>query len=159
MCRSILRNILPNDKGQTPVDFEAHFSESGRDWTARLPASDKDIDKLQQIAPNGIPEEYIALLRYSNGGAGPLALPPHFFQLYELDYACDLNQHPDQLELYPGFFVFGSNGGLESIAFDTRGNEPWPIVMFDPVAGTKSAMTTSRKMEDFIRAIGIEYKE
>jgi hypothetical protein len=76
--------------------------------------------------------------------------------LYEADYAREVNQSADQHEMYPGHFVFGSNGGLETIAFDTRAKPPWPVVMYDPIAGTESAVTIAKNMEEFIRAIGID---
>ena len=140
----------------TPVDVEKLLSEPSRDWSARAPASEEAIERLRQHAAVALPEEYLALLRYSNGGEGSLALPPLYFMLYEAEYTNELNRSPDQLELYPGFFVFGSNGGLETIAFDTRGKEPWPIVMYDAVAGTQSAVTIAENMHEFILAIGLD---
>lgn len=136
------------------MDVETLLSEPGRDWSARPPASEEAIEQLRQHASSALPEAYVALLRYSNGGEGPLALPPLYFMLYEVEYTSEVNQSPYQRQWYPGFFVFGSNGGLETIAFDTRGKEHWPIVMYDPIAGTESAVTIAKNMEDFIRAIG-----
>jgi hypothetical protein len=138
------------------VNIETLLTEPHREWSCGPPATEEAIERLRQAAPAALPKEYVALLRYSNGGEGPLALPPLYFMLYEAKYASKVNQSADQRELYPGYFVFGSNGGLETIAFDTRGSKPWPIVMYDPVAGTESAVTIAKNMEDFIRAIGID---
>ena len=55
--------------------------------------------------------------------------------------------------------MIGSNGGLETIAFDTRATEPWPIVMYDAVAGNESDVTIAKSMEEFVVAIGLEYQE
>jgi hypothetical protein len=106
--------------------------------------------------PVALPKDYVSLLRCTNGGEGPLALPPLYFMLYEAEYASDLNGSTEQRHLFPGFFVFGSNGGLETIAFDTRVAEPWPIVMYDAVAGIESAEPIAKDMGEFIRAIGID---
>jgi hypothetical protein len=141
------------------VDVQTLLTEPHRQWSRRPPASEEAIARLQQGAPGAVPREYIALLRYSNGGEGPLALPPPYFMLYKAEFTRELYQSPDQRELYPGFLVFGSNGGLETIAFDTRGKEPWPIVMYDAVAGTESAVTIAENMENFIRAMGIGKEE
>lgn len=138
------------------MDVETLLTQPGREWSRRPPASEEAIERLRQESAGGLPKEYVALLRYSNGGEGPLALPPLYFMLYEAEYTSELNQSADQRKLYPGFLVFGSNGGLEAIAFDTRGKEPWPIVMYDPVAGTESAVTIAENMGDFIRAIGMD---
>ncbi len=141
------------------MDVQTLLTQTGRDWTARPPAREQAIERLRQNAPGPLPDEYVDLLRYTNGGEGPLNLPPLFFMLYEAEYTDELNQSADQRELYPGYFVFGSNGGMESIAFDTRGREPWPIVMYDPVAGFDSAVTIAKNMKEFIAAIGIDAEE
>jgi len=67
---------------------------------------------------------------------------------------CHANQHV--LENFPTFMFFGSNGGLESIAFDLRVGPPWPIVMIDQIAGPESAKEIAPNMGAFIEAIGIE---
>jgi hypothetical protein len=136
------------------MDVAALLTEPDREWSSRHPARKEEIEQLSQVAPGPLPNEYVALLRYSNGGEGPLALPPFYFMLYEVDLAREINENADQRELYPGYFVIGSNGGLEIVAFDTRGTLPWPIVAYDPVAGTRSAVTIAKHMEEFIRAIG-----
>ena len=141
------------------MDVEALLTEPRREWSSRPPASEEGIARLQHAAPGVLPKEYVALLRYSNGGEGPIALPPLYFMLYEAEYANEVNQSADQRELYPGHFVIGSNGGLETIAFDTRATEPWPIVMYDAVAGNESDVTIAKSMEEFVVAIGLEYQE
>jgi hypothetical protein len=140
------------------VNVEALLTEPHRKWSSRPPASEEAIARLQNAAPGVFPKEYIALLRYSNGGEGPLALSPLYFMLYEAEYANEVNQSADQRESYPGHFVIGSNGGLEPIAFDTRATEPWPIIMYDAVAGTESDVTIAKNMEEFIGAIGVEQR-
>jgi hypothetical protein len=93
----------------------------------------------------------------ATGGEGPLALLPLWFQLYAVKDCIDLchaNQHV--LENFPTFMFFGSNGGLESIAFDLRVGPPWPIVMIDQIAGPESAKEIAPNMGAFIEAIGIE---
>ena len=67
---------------------------------------------------------------------------------------CHSNQHV--LEQFPTFMFFGSNGGLESIAFDIRVGPPWRIVTVDQVAGAESATAIAPSMAAFIEAIGLE---
>lgn len=141
------------------MDIEILLSEPGRHWSVRVPASEEAIERLQRQAPGPLPYEYLDLLRYTNGGEGPIALPPLYFMLYEAEYADELNQNADHRELNPGYFVFGSNGGLESIAFELREQESWPIVMYDSVAGTESAVIIAKDMREFISAIGIDADE
>jgi hypothetical protein len=136
------------------MNVEALLTQPDRQWSSRPPASEKAIERLRKAAPGPLPKEYVALLRYSNGGEGPLALPPLYFMLYEAEYAQEVNQNADHRDLWPEYFVFGSNGGLEKIAFDTGTEQPWPIVMYDPVAGTRSAVTIATNMQELINAIG-----
>jgi hypothetical protein len=103
--------------------------------------------------------EYLDLLRFSNGGEGPLALAPLYFMLYEVELVVEINGSEDQDEIYPGHFVFGSNGGLETIAFDTRGGTPWSIVMYDAVAGIESRVVVAKDMADFLGAVGVDDRE
>ena len=131
------------------------FAELGRTWSARPPADASAVRLVQQGAPGELPTEYIDLLRFGDGGEGPVALPPLYFMLYPAADAAELNTTPNQQELYPGLFVFGSNGGLESIAFDTRAARPWPVVMYDPVAGVESAIVIAKDMAAFVAAIGL----
>jgi hypothetical protein len=138
------------------MDVETLLTEPHRKWSRCPPASEAAIERLRQAASGTIPLEYIALLRYSNGGEGPLALPPLWFMLYDAEHVAKVNQSADQREQFPGFFVLGSNGGLETIAFDTRASESWPIIAYDGIAGAESAMTIAKDMEQFIRAIGFD---
>ena len=128
-----------------------------REWDANPPASEAEIALLESKARAELPAEYLELLRFSNGGEGPLALPPLWFQLYPVNDCinlCHSNQHV--LEQFPTFMFFGSNGGLESIAFDIRVGPPWRIVTVDQVAGAESATAIAPSMAAFIQAIGLE---
>ena len=141
---------------EDPIDIAKILNALGRIWRPQPPADEAAIVSLRKSASVLLPDEYYDLLRTSNGGEGPIDLPPLYFQLYDAEVAGEINRAPLQQESYPGFFVFGSNGGLETLAFDFRNYFPWPIVMFDPIAGPESAVIIATNMSDFIRAIGID---
>jgi hypothetical protein len=104
---------------------------SERVWNREPGASIAQLNALRRASPVELPETYFQLLAFSNGGEGPLAVQPLYFMLYDVQYAEDgINQHKYD-EFFPGFVIFGSNGGGEYIAFDTRGSTPWPIVFID----------------------------
>ncbi len=111
---------------------------------------------LESKARADLPAEYVELLRFSNGGEGPLALPPLFFQLYSVEDCIALCHDSESVEQFPAFMFFGSNGGVESIAFDLRVGPPLPIVMIDRIAGPESAEEIAADMATFIEAIGLE---
>jgi hypothetical protein len=127
-----------------------------REWAAKAPASEAEIAFLELKARADLPAEYLELLRFSNGGEGPLALPPLFFQLYSTEDCIALCHDSESVEQFPAFMFFGSNGGMESIAFDLRVGPPSPIVMIDRIAGPASAEQIAADMDTFIEAIGLE---
>jgi hypothetical protein len=128
-----------------------------REWLPKEPASAADIAQLPLKAQAELPTEYVELLRFSNGGEGPLALPPRYFVLYSVRECIALfqgNRHI--IEQFPGFMLFGSNGGGEYLAFDIRVRPPWPVVMVDAVAGPETAEQIAPDMATFIQAVGLE---
>jgi hypothetical protein len=139
----------------TPRDIASLLAESHREWLADPPCGEAAIEALRESAPVELPSEYLDLLRHCNGDEGPLAIPPLWFILYEAEYAAELNAMDDQREFYPGYYSFGTNGGLERTAFDIRGTPPWPVVMFDPIAGVESAEVIAADMASSIPAIGL----
>jgi hypothetical protein len=81
--------------------------------------------RLQAVAPDNIPVRYLDLLAFSNGGEGPLAIQPYWFCLdpvLTVAETIECENH-GQADLQ-GFLIFGSNGGGEYLAFDTRSGAP-----------------------------------
>lgn len=130
--------------------------QPGREWRAKPPATEADIALLESKANRELPREYVELLRFSNGGEGPVALPPLWFQLYAVKDCIALCLNQDILERFPTFMFFGSNGGLESIGFDLREGPPWRIVMVDQIAGTESSEQIAPNFRAFIESLGFE---
>ena len=139
------------------MDVANILSQPGREWHARQPASEADIAELTSWSKVQLPAEYLDLLRFGNGGEGPLALPPRYFQLYSVRDCIQLFYSSSSvLEQFENFIFLGSNGGMETIAFDLRTGPPWCIVMIDPVAGPSSAENIAPGMQALIEAIGLE---
>jgi hypothetical protein len=124
-------------------------------WDAEAPARPGSIQSLAHDARKDLPEDYLALLRYSDGGEGSLGLECGWFLLWPSTEVLELNKGYEIEEHIPGFFGFGSNGGGELLAFDTRGDKPWKVVMipFIPMS-EKEAIVIAKDFEEFIKAIG-----
>lgn len=135
------------------------LSETGRQWRKVDGASQPQVAELISALPFESPAEYLEFLRYSNGGEGELALEPLWFQLFDVAFAIQLWQDENYRREYPNLFFFGSNGGLESIAFDMSNPRPWPIVMVDCIAGLESARRISGSIEEFIERVGLRANE
>jgi hypothetical protein len=129
----------------------------GRDWHAATGASVDAIEELQTAAPICLPNSFLRLLLFSNGGEGPLPVNPYYFQLdaaqeVKASIASGNHDRPD-LE---GFLIFGSNGGGEYLALDTRKGAPCPVVTIDMIAGADSAEVIAPDFDNFIELIGVE---
>ncbi|MCW4463569.1 SMI1/KNR4 family protein [Sphingomonas sp. BT-65] len=129
----------------------------GRDWFAMGGAPAEELSYLRAVAPHDLPERYLDLLAFSNGGEGPLPSRPHNMCLDPAGTVAVTIESANhgQADLQ-GFLVFGSNGGGEYIAFDTRTGTPWPVVTIDMVAGGGSAEVIAPDFDAFYDRIGIE---
>jgi hypothetical protein len=133
--------------------------EPGRNWTPWPPASEAAIERLQKRVPFDLPEEYIDLLRFCEGGDGDLDLPPLMFRMDSIDESISHNDVWKREGVYSGFWFFGGNGGGDSIAFDLRVGPPHPMVMIDCIAGDDSAVRMAANIAEFIKKIGLRAPE
>ena len=129
-------------------------------WDRVPPASESAIQALVEQSGVDLPQDYLAFLRFSNGGDGHIGIEPGWFQIWPAEEVVETNQFFELEEELPGFFAFGGNGGGELFAFDMRGPQPWPIVM---VPRTPLEAEFAVKIADdflaFADAIGRELKD
>ncbi|MFI5460006.1 MAG: SMI1/KNR4 family protein [Isosphaerales bacterium] len=138
------------------MDIEAALRGGLDGWQVRRrPASSDALASLAALAPKGLPSDYLDLLAFGNGGEGNLGVQPGWFQLWRAEDVVESNKGYQVEVFLPGFFGFGSNGGVELLAFDTRDGVPWAIVMvpFIPMEADH-AVVISKDFADFIRALG-----
>jgi hypothetical protein len=126
-------------------------------WDRKPPAEPEAIQRLIAGAGVDLPEEYLSLLRHSNGGEGELGVEPGWFQLWPTEEVLDLNRDYEVAEFAPGFFAFGSSGGGEILAFDLRGEKPWKVVMipFIPME-PEEAIAIAEHFGAFVQSMGRE---
>jgi len=133
------------------------LSEPHRNWEKKSGATVEDINRLIKEIKIELPEKILELLRFSNGGFGDLACPPRLLSLYSCDEIIAEFQDEWLKEEFSGFLFIGGNAGLESIALDYRKTQPYPVVMIDRIAGSKSAKVIAPDANAFIEAIGLRY--
>lgn len=139
------------------IDVAAILKDAN--WDKQKPARPESIQMLVDNAGKELPEDYLALLRYSDGGEGTLGIQPGWLQLWSSADVLEHNKGYAIAECLPGFIGFGSNGGGELLAFDTQSGKPWKIVMI-PFISTSAdeARVIANDFAEFIRAIGRHFR-
>jgi len=83
------------------------------------------IQQVTQVLNLAFPLEYLDLFLHMNGGEGFIG--DNYCRLYSIENLNPLNQAFMVKDFAPGFFIFGSTGGGEAFAFDTK-SDPFSIV-------------------------------
>jgi hypothetical protein len=135
------------------------ISESDLPWDREESANPEAINTLASKSGLNLPKDYLDFLSLSNGGEGELPVDPYWFQIWSAENVLEHNEGYQVAQFLPDFFAFGSNGGGEMFAFDTRKDGAWPVYMipFVPMeeAGAKKVAS------DFLslaQLFGIEEK-
>ena len=131
------------------------LSDSTAGWTRRPPATNAAIEALAANCDFELPEEYLAFLRYSNGGEGFLCIEPWYFQFCSAEEVIEYNRGYNVEEFLPGWFAIGSNGGGEMLSIRKRDGSPCPVylVPFIPMAES-DAVRIAHDFEMFAMALG-----
>ena len=125
-------------------------------WKKNPPVRSSALQKLTFEADTKLPTDYLAFLEFSNGGEGPLRIKPGWFSLWPAEDVIVYNNDYGVKRNCPGFFGFGSNGGDELFAFDTKSSLPWKIYMI-PFIGMEEgeAILIAKDFISLIEAIGV----
>jgi hypothetical protein len=129
-------------------------------WDRENPASTDSIESLVSRSGLKLPKDYLDFLRMSNGGEGELPVDPYWFQIWPAEEVLEHNEGYQVSTNVPGFFAFGSNGGGELLAFDTREHVSWPVYMIPFVPMDESdAKKVASDFLSFAELLGIEEDE
>jgi cell wall assembly regulator SMI1 len=105
------------------------------DFIASPPASAAALRAAEQSIGKTLPEDYKAFLLQHNGGDGLIGTG-HFI-LWRAEELCKFNDGYEVSKYAPGLLLFGSNGGGDGFAFDTR-TSPYRIMQV-PFVGMSRA--------------------
>jgi hypothetical protein len=113
-------------------------------------ASPEALARLRAAAPAALPDQYFELLAFANGGEWPARSAPFRFSLSPAEWITEIyeSKHwkPNTAnEFLKGFVLIGTNGSGESVGFDIRGSDPWPIVLIDMDAEEEERVTLIAK--------------
>ncbi len=97
-------------------------------WRPESPATDSALQALQDEVGVQLPDAYLDQLATSNGGEGDLGVDPGWLQLWPAGQVLSSNVECGVAEELPWLFGFGTSGGGDLLAFDTRAGTPYPVV-------------------------------
>jgi len=142
--------------GETLTTHRVKAMFEGREWPKNHGASEAAIEQLGIVVPFVLPQTYLALLAFSNSGEGDLPVQPLWFVLNSVEDVIETARGGTFKEFFPGFFVIGSNGAGEAIAFDLRLTGSRPIVAFDMtnIDLDESVLPIAPDFDAFIEMIG-----
>ena len=83
------------------------------------PASLTQINAFSSQSGVNLPQDYTAFLRQSNGGEGLIG-PNSYLILWSVEELVSLNEAYQVNEYAPGLLLFGSDGGGDAYAFNTK---------------------------------------
>lgn len=122
------------------------MSARNEQWFKKAGVSPEVLAELR--AACDLPAEYLELLASSNGGEGSLGVQPYRFVLDSAEDAAKNHREKTGNAGFLGFFVFGGDGAGKLLAFDLRGNKPWPVVALD-MTNIHSAEGVRKVADDF----------
>ena len=126
-------------------------------WRPESPAADNVLEVLREQVSVKLPAGYLAQLAASNGGEGDLGVEPGWICFWAAEAVVANNKGYAVAEFLPGFLGFASNGGGELLAFDVRGQEPFPIVVVPLIPmDVRVVVQIARSFDEFSDLIGKE---
>jgi SMI1 / KNR4 family (SUKH-1) len=114
-------------------------------------ASAAVLEAAQRALQHTLPSDYANFLRASNGGEGFVG--DNYLALWKAEELKQLNDEYQVPEYAPGLLLFGSDGGGEAYAFDTR-QAPWTVVQM-PFVGMdlRYARPVGSGFTEFLRGL------
>lgn len=114
-------------------------------------ASSDTIQQVESALGVSLLTDYVDFVRRFNGGEGFLG--DHYLQLWKIEELKSFNDDYQTAPFAPGILLFGSSGGGEAYAFDTR-HHPWTIVQVTfIVLDLKDARPMGKTFSEFLQRL------
>lgn len=125
------------------------------------PATDEEIETLEEVAGLSLPPIYQALLKYSNGGEWPIEIPPFIFVMFDVDTVIGNLTGTDFAQVYPDCLPIGGDGMTEYIALDFSGGGEPRVVAIDATESdlAEALYLMTDTLDEFVKSIGREFEE
>ncbi|MES2826373.1 MAG: SMI1/KNR4 family protein [Pseudomonadota bacterium] len=120
-------------------------------WYKSEGASEFEITKLRILVNFELPQAYIELLRFSNGGEGSLNVQPLYFVLDSVENAISYFES-EASKVFSSYFVFGGNGGGEFLAIEKQTGAVVSINSCN--SNTEEVGRVARSFSKFLELVG-----
>jgi hypothetical protein len=132
--------MIPSDRDRLLAKFDGN-----------PPSDTAAIRQFETESSFSLPDDYARFLQQTNGGEGFVGKA--YVILWRVEELLEMNKAYQVAEYAPGLFLFGSDGGGEAFAFDTR-SDANPIVAV-PFVGMelKLARPVARSFEAFLEEL------
>lgn len=127
----------------------AEFDALLKKFDTNGPSPDDLLEGVETHFRCALPADYKGFMRIYNGGEGFIG--DQYLILWRTDELIDFNRDYEVPKYAPGLLFFGSNGGGEAFAFDTRPSEEMKIRMVPFIGMTlKDAKPLANTFESFL---------
>ena len=131
-------------KMMTSISHDRLFAR----FQANLPANPASIDRCQAELSFRLPADYVRFLQQMNGGEGFVG--KNYLRVWPVEELVRYNKRYHVEKGAPGIFLFGTDGGGEAFAFDTR-STPSPIVAVPFILDLEDGIFIARNFESFLQ--------
>lgn len=122
-----------------------------RNFKGNPPAEATAVARLEAQSGIRLPRGYKDFLQYQNGGEGYIG--NSYATLWPAEQLLEMNKNHKVAERAPGLFLFGSYGGGEALAFDTR-TEAGMIVSVPFLGmGLREALPVASGFDNFLEEL------
>jgi hypothetical protein len=118
------------------------------EFDGKPPANPDAVAQCQSHLKFKLPHDYVQFLQQMNGGEGFIG--ENYLRAWPIEELIQNNKDYDVEEGAPGLFLFGSNGGGEAFAFDTRSAPP-SIVAVPFILNLEDAIVLATTFDSFLQ--------
>jgi hypothetical protein len=129
----------------TPVSRVKLFAE----FEAKPPANPASVARCQASLKFRLPADYVEFLGQANGGEGFVG--KNYLMAWPVEDLIQFNKEYHVDESAPGLFLFGSSGGGEAFAFDTRTVPPSIVAVPFIVLDLEDAIAIAPNFNAFLQ--------
>lgn len=133
--------------------MSANFEELlGEEFNGNAPAAAAQVAAAEQTLKKSLPGDFREFLLHTNGGEGMIG--ENYVMLWNADELAEYNESYQVNEYAPGLLLFGSDGGGDGFAFDTRTASPAVVTVPFVGMSLKYAKPVASNFTAFLEKLG-----